>query len=135
MNKKIIIIAIIILTGIFVYMYWRKRKNAKEIGESTKENPGKGSANTTKSPEAPKTILTDSVYPWKEGTTGNNVAGIQSGLNAAFDAGLKVDGIFGAKTKTALQKFLEISTITSYENRIQIIDILKNIINKKQGGK
>ena len=136
MKKKIIIISVIlILVCIFGYMYYRKRKNAKETGESTKANPGKGSAGTTKTPETPAKESTDGVYPWKDGTKGNNVAGIQNGLNAAFDAGLTVDGIFGPKTQAALKRYLEISTITSYENRIEIINILKNIINKKEGGK
>lgn len=124
-KKIIIIMSILAIASILAYLIFRRKKVI--AGDNTAAiDEGQPATSTTTGKQD------DYIYPWKIGTSGPNVMGIQRGLNQAYDAGLNEDGVFGPKTQAALLRYLEILTIKSYDNRIQIIQILKNKIKSRK---
>ena len=72
-------------------------------GNNSSSSNSSSSSSSSSSTSKPKVSSIKSTL--KEGSKGNDVKTLQKALNMIQNAGLKVDGIFGSGTKSALKKF------------------------------
>ncbi|MFH2143031.1 MAG: peptidoglycan-binding domain-containing protein [Bacteroidota bacterium] len=104
MNKKKIIIAIVLLiAGIIIF--WKRKEIQRMLGLSREENAGSGESSAAQLPvpAVPGLKYTEcKSYPVKIGCKGKAVSVLQRYLNKKHGAGLKEDGHFGPMTETAL---------------------------------
>jgi hypothetical protein len=119
-NKKLFLGAfgLIALGSYLVYRYISKTKKGKNLtyGESVKEDV-KGATDTIVS-----AVLPVAPFPLKNGSKGSNVIVLQKWLNDKGYASPKLvtDGIFGAKTESAVRNMQE------FPNQKAIADYISN---------
>ncbi|MEI7735818.1 MAG: hypothetical protein WCI49_10135 [Ferruginibacter sp.] len=112
-TKTIIIILLIVLVlsaGIWI---WSGKKAASPSvpGTTPGTAPAAGSAASPTRPSlSAKAAAGENVMPLQQGSANILVAILQKSLNIQYKAGLKQDGEFGTKTRTALKshKFPEV---------------------------
>jgi peptidoglycan hydrolase-like protein with peptidoglycan-binding domain len=91
-TKTIVIILVIVIVLVAGVWIWAGKKP-----QDTTE-PAPGSPAADKANAAANTVK----MPLVQGAKGELVKSIQTALNSKYNAGLKVDGIWGAKTQAAL---------------------------------
>lgn len=79
-------------------------------GAGSSSSTGSSSGSSSSSSSKPKVSAISATL--KSGSRGTNVKTLQKALNMILNAGLKVDGIFGSKTKSAVKKFQKQSKIS-----------------------
>ena len=95
------------LGGIGTFFFIRQRKKKKALAMSTMVNPMLNNTVTSTNSVNASTSTTkpsNNQVVLEQGSRGENVSKLQQLLNKVGGAKLKVDGIFGSKTKAALQK-------------------------------
>ncbi len=113
-------LAIIIAVAIYFFVI-RKKKTTSTSGTT----PSSGSSSSSTPPTVAPTagLYTDSNYPLRQGSGGNRVKALQSGLNLTFASGLDIDGKFGSKTEAACRICLNTASITQADmGRLKIDD-------------
>jgi LPXTG-motif cell wall-anchored protein len=88
-----------LLTGAAAYFIVKKRKQKQSLQPGLPVNE---STNGNFKPVASNPVKSD--FPLQIGSRGENVKKLQTYLNQKVNAGLVVDGIFGAKTAEAVKK-------------------------------
>lgn len=124
-NKNLFIGAFVVI-GAGAYLVYRFATKAKPIAiTETDTNTTKDDKKTTKSTVA-SIVLPVASYPLKVGSKGSNVVTLQKWLNDKGYASPKLvtDGVFGAKTESAVKAMQD----TPYEKSIS------DYINKAQWG-
>ena len=123
-NKKLFLGAfgLIALGSYLVYRYSVKTKKGKKLTytESVKEDVKDATSTIV------KTVLPVASYPLKKGSKGSNVVVLQRWLNnnGYAEPKLVTDGIFGAKTESAVRNMQE------YANQKVIADyVVNNLFN------
>ena len=104
-TKVIIGLVITALVGGFIWLYFVNKKKATAAAETD---------TTTKDASIAKQIAT---FPLKLGSKGSQVVDLQKALNILIVGGdkLATDGIFGAKTLSALKKYTGKTSVTEAE--------------------
>lgn len=100
MNKKKIIIVtiVIIVLGIALWLIFKK---------PTEKTP------ETKVTSDGDSVIIDTTFPLKNGSKGSAVSSLQKYLNTKYNAGLKVDGVWGILTNNAVTTYLKRDNISS----------------------
>jgi hypothetical protein len=125
-SKKIyIIIGIVAVITISAYFFFKSKPET--VLDPLPDPSNKGGSKT------PEKTVPNFGYPIVNGMQGDIIKRIQKGLNMAFDAGVKVDGIWGKETTGALLKYLQRYQITSQADATAILKTLneKTIQNNK----
>lgn len=125
-KKKVLIIGIVgamAIASIAAWLIVRRKKIATE-------NTGQyGSAGTTTGGTTTKwttkNLDDDYEYPIRRGDSGSVVTFIQNGLNKTYNAGLVVDGKFGAKTEAALLKHFGKKELNEADFAIFVVKVSK----------
>jgi hypothetical protein len=126
MNKKqkqliIVFIAVAVMLTALYFLFMKNDKDDSSktwqipinpnTGSGSNANIGSSSSTGSGSNASSSTPSIDPAsgtpFPLKEGMRGLYVKALQKGLNAEFAAGLNPDGIFGPKTKAAVEKYLD----------------------------
>lgn len=100
-----------IVGGLAAWKFKKAKATTPEVDFSELEIPDLPSPTPTTRPTLPptstgsgSTSFRPDNFPLSVYTKGKKVKGIQATLNQRFSAGLKVDGYWGSKTQTALQR-------------------------------
>lgn len=121
-NKKLFLGAfgLIALGSYLVYRYISKTKKGEKLtyAESVKEDVKDATSTIV------NTVLPKAPFPLKKGSKGSNVVVLQKWLNDSgyAEPKLATDGIFGAKTESAVRNMQE------YANQKVIADYITNNI-------
>lgn len=125
-TKVIILGGAALVTGTAAYYVVKKQKAKKLLQQSSSYNqmntlPVNSSNSGTYTVNNQLTTSNTSAsagFPLQTGSRGENVKTLQRTLNSKINAGLVVDGIFGAKTAAALQKAIGKSSITQMDFQV-----------------
>jgi hypothetical protein len=113
MNKKLLMWGgAALLTGAAAYFIIKKRKQKQLLPPGTPVNE---STNGNFKPVTTNQVSNSPVksdFPLQIGSRGENVKKVQTFLNQKINAGLIVDGVFGAKTAAAVQQVIGSPIVT-----------------------
>lgn len=105
-NKKKIIIAIVAIVLLIVTYLWWKNKSQKDQSTDT------SNSDTEKTPSPLTADDTMSVFPLKMGSRNTQVKNLQAYLLKNEGSQIKVDGIWGNETDSAVKKYLKLDNIS-----------------------
>lgn len=106
--------AVAAAVGVAAWLIIRKKRkdNAQDKLSAHVDELASGKATTSVVDNKDNTgKVKSAIYPVEYGDRGTIVSLLQEALNVVYGAGLEVDGIFGKKTKAALQQYMGVDTV------------------------